>query len=150
MRPIKSIVVHCSATPNGQEFTREDIDSWHKQRGWKKIGYHFVIELDGSIRIGRPVEEIGAHVQGYNSKTIGICMIGTDKFTQAQWQSLATLHDDLGSRFPDAQWFGHRDFSPDQDGDGYIEPWEWVKTCPGFDVRAWEAAGLVPNEENIL
>lgn len=150
MRPIKAIVVHCSATPNGQEFTREDIDSWHKKRGWKKIGYHFVIDLDGTIEIGRPVEEIGAHVQGSNAKSIGIVMIGTNKFTQAQWEALAMLHDDLGASFPDAQWFGHRDFSPDQNGDGYIEPWEWHKTCPGFDIREWERNGLVPQDINVL
>lgn len=150
MRPIKAIVVHCSATPNGQEFFRDDIDAWHKARGWKKIGYHFVIDLDGTIEIGRPVEEIGAHVQGSNAKTIGICMIGTNAFTQAQWESLATLHDDLSGRFPDAQWFGHRDFSPDQDGDGMIEPWEWMKTCPGYDVREWERNGLVPQDINVL
>ncbi len=150
MREIKAIVVHCSATPNGQAFFASDIDQWHKQRGWKKIGYHFVIDLDGTIEIGRPVEEIGAHVEGANAKTIGICMIGTDRFTQEQWQSLATLHDDLSTRFPMAQWYGHRDFSPDKNGDGIIEPWEWLKTCPGFDVRDWEARGMAPLDENIL
>lgn len=150
MRPIRAIVIHCSASPNGRPVTLEDIDSWHKQRGWKGVGYHYVIEADGTIREGRPINEIGAHVAGSNAKTIGICMVGTDKFSRGQWESLSLIHDQLGAQFPEAQWLGHRDFSPDKDGDGYIEEWEWVKTCPGFDVREWENNNMIPRSENML
>ena len=76
MRPIKSIVVHCSATPNGQEFTREDIDSWHKQRGWKKIGYHFVIGKRGEVWKTNDLTAVSYHAKGANADSIGICLVG--------------------------------------------------------------------------
>lgn len=149
MRAIRHIVIHCAATPNGKPFTIEDIDRWHRERGWRCVGYHFVIELDGTVRRGRDVAEIGAHVLGSNADSIGICMIGMDRFTPAQWAALAQLHADLSVTFPFALWQGHRDFSPDQDGDGVIESWEWERTCPGFDVRAWLADELKPEAAHV-
>src|SRR5688572_3246568 len=135
MRLILGIVIHCSASANGDgRVGRHTIDGWHRARGWRKIGYHYVIEVDGTVEIGRELEEIGAHVEGFNSRTIGICMVGTDKFTPHQWSSLATLVKDLNQRFPAATVMGHRDYSPDKDGDGVVEKWEWLKICPGFDV----------------
>ena len=76
MRQIKYIVLHCSATKEGVPFGIEDIDRWHRQRGFRKVGYHYVIEIDGEIRKGRDIAEIGAHVQGSNANSIGICYIG--------------------------------------------------------------------------
>ena len=76
MRDIREIIVHCSATPEGKHFTVADIDAWHKKRGFKCIGYHFVIYLDGSVNVGRNIEEIGAHCLGHNANSIGICYIG--------------------------------------------------------------------------
>ena len=138
MREIRDIVVHCSATKNGDgRITIKDIDRMHRERGWKRVGYHYVIHVDGTIHIGRSVEEIGAHVQGSNATSIGICMIGTSQFTKAQWSSLGALVRALHMRFPAANIVGHRDFSPDLNGDGIIQPREWLKTCPGFDVRTW-------------
>lgn len=145
MRDITHIVIHCAATKNGDAAIKlADLDKMHRDKGWRKIGYHFVVEIDGSVREGRQLEEIGAHVEGNNAKSIGICMVGTDKFTDAQWQSLRTLVADLQQRFSKAETCGHRDFSPDRNGDGLIDAWEWFKLCPGFDVKAWLLAGMDP------
>lgn len=150
-RSINGIIIHCAATPNGKAFAVEDIDRWHDERGFARrgywrmkfnqnlraVGYHYVILTDGSIATGRHEDEVGAHAGGFNSKTIGICMIGTDKFSDAQWASLAALVADLRERYPAAKVLGHRDLSPDLNGNGAIEPDEWTKTCPGFDVKTW-------------
>ena len=76
MRKIDEIIIHCAATPEGKAFTVADIDAWHKKRGFKCIGYHFVIYLDGSVHEGRALEEAGAHCLGHNANSIGICYIG--------------------------------------------------------------------------
>ena len=161
MREIKAIVIHCSASPNGRWTTAPDIDRWHDERGfermeswrekfnpdYKAIGYHFVICTNGAIATGRHQDEIGAHAVGYNKHTLGVCLIGTDKFTAEQWQALDELVARLRTRYPAAKIIGHRDLSPDLDGDGTVEPHEWLKTCPGFDVAAWLARdGDVPEE----
>lgn len=125
MRKIKWIVVHCSATPNGKEFHASDIDRWHKERGWAGCGYHYIIPLDGILEPGRPEDQPGAHVEGYNKDSIGICMIGTDEFMAAQYDTLAGMLIEMRERFPNASILGHRDFP------------EVHKICPGFDVRGW-------------
>lgn len=143
MRKINKLVIHCSATKEGQSFTVKDIDSWHKQRGFRKIGYHYVIYLDGSRHIGRSEDEIGAHVEGHNSDSIGVCYIGglgsdgkaKDTRTAAQKLSLKQLIADLKIKYPLASVMGHRDLSPDKNGNGIIEPFEWLKECPSFDVK---------------
>lgn len=76
MRKITEIILHCSATPEGKNFKAADIDRWHKAKGWKCIGYNYVIDLDGKIEDGRPLEMTGAHTIGHNSNSIGICYIG--------------------------------------------------------------------------
>jgi len=144
MREIRAIVIHCSATKDGKLVTIDDIDRWHRERGWRKVGYHRVIHLDGSVHVGRKLKEVGAHVAGANAHTVGICMIGTRSFSLAQWGSLAALVGELQSLYPEARVLGHRDYSPDLDGDGVIEPWEFMKECPGFDVAAWLAGGMQP------
>lgn len=149
MREIKSIIIHCAATPNGRWNTAPDIDSWHDDRGferlpewrekfnpeYKAIGYHFVIYTNGAIATGRHLDEIGAHAGGHNKYTIGVCLIGTDRYTIEQWQSLDDLIAKLRDRYPSAKIIGHRDL-PDVH-----------KTCPGFDVARWLAyEGNVPEE----
>lgn len=140
MRAIKELVVHCSATPAGKPFRAADIDKWHRERGWESIGYHFVIPLDGSIEPGRPLEEIGAHVSGHNTASIGICLIGgvdangkpAETYNSRQYAALRLVLDGLRARWPDARILGHRDFP------------KVAKACPSFDVRAWCAVnGLV-------
>ena len=77
MREIDLIVVHCSATPEGKHFSTETIRNWHVNgNGWSDIGYHWVVELDGKVRAGRPEQRVGAHVKGYNRSSIGICYVG--------------------------------------------------------------------------
>jgi N-acetylmuramoyl-L-alanine amidase len=130
MRKIDEILVHCAATPEGKDFTVEDIDKWHKARGFKKIGYHFVIYNDGSIHKGRDIEEVGAHCTGHNSRSIGICYIGgvtkdgktpKDTRTDSQKESLLELLKELRVKYPKAKIYGHRDFA--------------AKACPSFDAK---------------
>lgn len=150
MRKIKYIGVHCSATREGQHFTVEDINEWHRKRGFSavyngkeyNIGYHIVIYLDGSVHYGRPLELAGAHITGYNAESIGICYIGgldkdgnpKDTRTPEQKAALETELKKLMALFPSAVIWGHRDFSPDKNGNGLVEPFEWLKACPCFDV----------------
>ena len=76
MREITEIIIHCSATKEGMDFRAKDIDAWHKAKGWAGIGYHFVIDLDGTIEQGRPINQVGAHCYGHNKNSIGVCYIG--------------------------------------------------------------------------
>lgn len=76
MRKITDIILHCSATPEGRDIHADTIRKWHKQQGWRDIGYHYVITLDGKIEDGRPIAQAGAHCQGHNANSIGICYIG--------------------------------------------------------------------------
>ena len=170
MRPINLIVLHCSASPNGRRTTVEDIDAWHAARGfcrdreWRArqnpglaaIGYHYVIYTTGTVATGRHVEEVGAHAQGFNRRSLGICMVGTDRFSAAQWDSLAQLVTAEVARVTGRpnpcdrrgglrregvvaaavvaylRVVGHRDL-PDVH-----------KACPGFSVAEWLAGGLNP------
>ena len=128
MRDIKEIIVHCSATPEGRNYTVEEIDRWHKNRGWSGIGYHYVIYLDGSIHKGRDIEKVGAHCTNHNKNSIGVCYIGgcdkdmnpKDTRTQEQKDALVEILTRLKKRYPDAKIYGHRDFAN--------------KACPSFDA----------------
>ncbi len=131
----KYIAVHCAATPAGMDIGVKEIDRWHRQKGFLKVGYHFVIRRTGQIELGRDEDEIGAHVQGYNAVSIGVCLVGgvdaddvskaENNFTEEQFSTLRTLLERLQIQYPDAEVLGHRDF-PDV-----------AKACPSFDVRAW-------------
>lgn len=129
MRDIKEIIVHCSATPEGKDFTVQDIKKWHLMRGFKDIGYHYVIYRDGSIHKGREESVIGAHCTGHNAISIGICYIGgvakdgrtpKDTRTQQQKDALLNLLKELKNRYPKAKICNHRDFAN--------------KACPSFDA----------------
>ena len=137
MRHIEQIILHCAATPNGKAFSAKDIDKWHKEQGWTKIGYHFVIKIDGSVDEGRRVSEVGAHAVGFNLDSIGICLIGTDKFTQAQWDALKVLVTWLKAQYPEAEIVGHRDLP------------NVKKECPGFSVKEWQVE-MEPSKDHIL
>lgn len=155
---IKYLIIHCAATPNGKPFTAADIDSWHQQRGFKRtmalfpehrpdlkfIGYHLVTRVNGAAEAGRHLLETGAHCQGYNTDGIGICLIGTDKFSLKQWQTLKIQVEIYQKKFPGLVVLGHRETSPDSNHNGRVDPQEWLKTCPGFDVKQWLAGGMVP------
>ena len=130
MRNINKIIVHCSATPEGKAFSVDDIRRWHLKRGFADIGYHFVIYLDGSVHVGRPLAKAGAHCKGHNAHSIGVCYIGgvasdgktpKDTRTDAQKASLVKLITELRQQFPNASVHGHREFAN--------------KACPCFDAR---------------
>ncbi len=149
-RAITSIAIHCSATPAGRDLRAATIRAWHLAKGWSDIGYHFVIDLDGTIEVGRPLRLAGAHVADHNARSIGICYVGglaadgktpADTRTAAQRASMVELLLALRQRFRLAEIKGHRDYSPDRNGDGVITPNEWMKACPSFDARA-EYQGL--------
>jgi len=149
MKVIDTIVIHCSETEAGKDFHAKDIDAWHKQKGYKMIGYHFVINLNGVIEVGRPLTMEGAHCKekdkdgvSYNKHSIGICYIGglkngekTDTRTMAQKQAMHDLVYNLIDQYPIISVIGHRDASPDRNKDGKITPDEWIKMCPCFDVK---------------
>jgi len=130
MRNIEKIIIHCSATPEGRDVKIETIKSWHvKGRGWSDIGYHYVIELNGMIKFGRPLEKSGAHTKGHNATSIGICYVGgidkdkkpKDTRTEQQKEALIQLIDILLNDYPDATIHGHNEFS--------------AKACPSFNVQ---------------
>lgn len=146
MRKVNLIVIHCSATREGQKHTAADIDRWHKAQGWNGIGYHHVVLLDGTVQKGRDESAAGSHVKGFNANSIGVVYIGglaangvtpKDTRTEAQKKSLAALIKSLKVKYPGAKVVGHRDLSPDKDKDGVVEPHEWLKACPSFDVSSW-------------
>jgi N-acetyl-anhydromuramyl-L-alanine amidase AmpD len=145
------LVVHVSATRPSQDYGAVEIDRMHRAKGWAGIGYHFVIRRNGKVETGRAVNQVGAHVEGWNSISLGICMIGgiseagqpEDNATQAQKLALQQLLRMLAERYPHARILGHRDLSPDKDHDGVIEPHEHIKACPCFDAIPWaHDAGL--------
>lgn len=151
MKTIDAIIIHCSATRAGQDVRAADIDKWHKERGFACIGYNFVIDLDGTVEVGRPLNRDGAHCntdglsgKSYNKHSIGICYVGgldengnpADTRTPEQKQALADLVYRLINEYPIIEVLGHRDASRDINGDGKITPNEWIKQCPCFDVRA--------------
>lgn len=150
MRKIKAIVIHCSAGPDGVPKSLAQLIKEHQAKGWRTIGYHYIIQPDGKREIGRPLEEAGAHVQGHNADTVGICMLGKERFTRAQWDELAKLIRELRSTYRDVPVRGHRDYSPDLNKDGKIQSREWIKTCPGFDVETFMLRGLEPLQEDVL
>jgi N-acetylmuramoyl-L-alanine amidase len=129
-RFINEIIAHCTATPEGKDYTVDDIRAWHKLRGFSDIGYHYVIYRDGRVMVGRPIGQIGAHVEGHNTGTIGISYVGgvsadgkmaKDTRTPAQRASLLWLTAQLCSKFPIAKVTGHNQYAN--------------KACPSFDVR---------------
>ena len=150
-RRIDYIAIHCTATPEGQDLTVEQIRKQHKKQGWSDIGYHYIIYRDGTVNVGRDVNIAGAHVNGYNANSIGISYVGglepqrpgvaynklkaKDTRTEAQKASLLALLMDLRKLYPKATIQGHRDFSPDLNHNGTIEPSEWIKDCPSFDAK---------------
>lgn len=141
MRQLNEIIIHCAAVRpdwmEGKPLSAKvaEIRRWHtKDRGWSDIGYHYIIDRDGAVAVGRPMSKDGAHVQGRNKGTVGICLIGghgsdpTDKFadhyTAEQEEALRKLLDELQSKYPTiTKVSGHNDYA--------------AKACPGFKVSEW-------------
>ena len=147
----KFIVIHCSQTRPSQNIGAKDIDRWHREFGWTKIGYHKVVKRDGTIEDGRGLDEIGSHVREYNGNSIGVCIVGgakeenykepEDNFTGETWESLKKLLSELVLKYPEAKIVGHYDLDKH-------------KTCPNFDVQKYLLTEDIPNykfqEEGIL
>lgn len=129
MRWINKIIVHCSDSPFGRDDSAADIDRWHKAKGWKSIGYHYVVRLDGKIEKGRTESAVGAHCIGQNLHSIGVCYIGgrdkngnfADTRTTAQKESLEALIQGLVYKYK-CPVYGHRDFAK--------------RACPCFDAKS--------------
>lgn len=141
MRTIKYIAVHCTA--GSQKQTINDLKNEFKRKGWKYPGYHYVISPDGTITQLLDDELVSNGVKGYNSYLINVAYIGgidskgkgVDNRTDEQKASLLSLLKHLHKKYPSAVIQGHRDFSPDTNGNGKIESYEWVKLCPCFDAK---------------
>ena len=130
MRAINKIIVHCTATPEGRDVSADTIRRWHVQdNGWSDIGYHWVIELDGSLQEGRKEHLNGAHAKGHNTDSVGVVYVGgcdedmkpKDTRTDAQKEELLCILQDLKGRYPKAEIIGHRDVAN--------------KACPSFDAK---------------
>ena len=143
MRPLTGIIVHCTATrPEwmaGKSIAAKiaEVRRWHmRDRGWSDIGYHFLIDRDGKVGLGRPIEKTGAHTQGHNTGTIGISLFGGwdsassdefhENFTPEQQASLLKLIADLRQKYGNLTLAGHNNFAS--------------KACPGFNVGKWFSA----------
>lgn len=148
----KRITVHCSANRKGRYLTASELRKFHTDpepvgKGWSDIGYHFVIRTDGVTETGRPLTRQGAGVGGHNEDNVHICLVGgldvngkpAFTYSDSQMNALYGLIMDLVSEYniPLIEVCGHRDYSPDLNGDGDITQDEWIKVCPCFDVRSW-------------
>ena len=124
-KKIKYLVVHCSDTSDNEDIGAKEIHQLHISFGWDGIGYHKVIRKNGLTENGRPEFWIGAHVYGFNTESLGVCLIGRDFFTKEQFISLKKTLLDWKIKFPKAKILGHCDFENTN------------KTCPNFDVKKW-------------
>lgn len=129
MRKIDKIIIHCTATPEGRDVSVDQVTAWHKARGFRTIGYHYLIDIRGKIEAGRDEAEVGAHCTGRNARSIGICYVGgldrdtlkpKDTRTEAQKLALRKLVETLQLRYPGATVHGHNEFA--------------AKACPCFRV----------------
>lgn len=140
------LVVHVTATPLSYKMTSAKLRAMHKSRGFSDIGYNEWIDRKGVLHKGRGVDAIGAHVAGYNSIAYGCALEGGHKKADATPKMMGVLEKrlrELTVKYPNAKICGHRDLSPDGDGDGVIEPHEHTKQCPWFDAIPWaESRGL--------
>jgi N-acetyl-anhydromuramyl-L-alanine amidase AmpD len=152
---IQEVILHCASTPNGLDhYTIKDIDDWHRVRGFLRdrdelalcssdhfhVGYHYVIEVDGRVEPGRHLLEVGAHCRGRNRRSIGICMVGEDRFTRAQWTSLRGLIAYLEGLLGPLKKHGHREFDEERRRNN---------GCPCFDVSEWVCNSYIPLDVNV-
>ncbi|SFR79811.1 N-acetylmuramoyl-L-alanine amidase [Sphingomonas jatrophae] len=141
---LRYLTLHCAATPEGRDDKAGAVTAWDKAK-FGQPSYHWVIELDGTAVRTLRDDQRGAHTGGANTGNIGICYVGgvdkagrpKDTRTPAQLATMERLVREYRARFPRLIVRGHRDWSPDRDRDGKIEPHEWLKACPCFDVAAW-------------
>lgn len=150
---VTHLIIHCTATPEGLDLTADQISAMDMQR--KDLGYrtayHYVGLLGGAVENTIPEDLLGAHVGGQNHGKVGYSLVGgidrvtkkpKDTRTTAQKRALRNFIIEFRKRHPGVIIKGHRDMSPDLNRNGIIEPNEWTKMCPCFDVQAWIAAGM--------
>lgn len=141
MRDIKYLVVHCTASPQTQK-PKDILSYWKNVMHWKDPGYHVLVEADGSSHELQPIESPSNGVKGYNRNSLHISYIGgvdkngkaIDNRTDAQKATILNYLSKWKKTFPKAKIQGHRDFSPDKNGNGRVDPWERIKECPSFDA----------------
>lgn len=141
MRKIEYIAVHCTAGSQNQ--TVGDLLSEFRRKGWKNPGYHYIISPDGKITQLLDDSKVSNGVKGFNGITVNVAYIGgidangkaTDNRTDAQKKALRQLLGMLKKKYPEAVIQGHRDFSPDVNGNGVVDTWERIKECPCFDAK---------------
>jgi len=129
VRELKRIILHCTATREGEQLDVSQIDKWHRDRGWSEIGYHYVLYADGTIATGRDIRKKGAHVKGHNHDSVGVAYVGgldnnlVPQDTMTMQQEMAFLHlvNSLRVVFGDLSVHGHNEFSS--------------KACPSFNVQ---------------
>ena len=143
MRDIELGVIHCSATKENESFTVEDLKELHVEKnGWSDIGYHYYYTRDGKEHICRPIERSGAHAKGHNKNSVALAYEGgldssgkpADTRTPEQILSMGVRINKLRAKFGQFPFLGHRDLSPDKNGDGTIEANERMKECPCYDA----------------
>lgn len=140
MRRIKRIFVHCTAGNQRQRVA--DLLAEFKRKGWKNPGYHYVVQADGTVTQLLGEDKVSNGVKGYNSTSVNVAYMGgvdeslkpVDNRTPEQKASLVKLLKELRGRYPKAEILGHRDISPDKNGNGMVDPWERIKACPCFDA----------------
>lgn len=144
MRKIDLIIIHCSATRADRDFSTHDVDIAHRYRGLSSWEYHYYIRKSGLVELMRPEDVPGAHARGYNADSIGVCYEGgldangrpADTRTPRQTEAMHRLVSTLLQSYPEAKVVGHRDLSPDRNYNDIVDPWERIKECPCFEVKA--------------
>ena len=130
------LIIHCAATKPSMDIGLTEIRKWHLDRGWRDVGYHYIIRRNGEVELGRRIDDMGAHASGYNHKSIGACLIGgmaddnsaEDNFTDRQWTALLDLVKQIQVEYNDINIIGHNEVSK--------------KECPSFDVQKWKEDNL--------
>lgn len=141
MRKIERIFIHCTASR--LTATVADIKAEFRRKGWKSPGYHYLIDASGEIYQLLDESKVSNGVYGYNSTSINVAYIGgidsrgksVDNRTDAQKKALREIVAKLKAKYPGAEVLGHRDISPDKNGNGIVDPWERIKDCPCFDAK---------------
>lgn len=138
-RDIKYLIIHCAFTKKSMDINAEDIDRWHKAKGWREIGYNYFIKFDGTIQKGRSLRFTGAHTLGHNHDSIAICLEGgmseqgksVDTLTVDQWKSITRIYLEAVKHYPNIILAGHNQFNK--------------KPCPGWDVREYAFKHKLPS-----
>lgn len=141
-RNIKYLVVHCTASPQKQRVS-DILAYWKNVLGWRSPGYHVLVEPDGTAHELASIDEVTNGVKGFNSNSLHISYIGgvdpdgrpIDNRTPEQKATIIRYLKAWKAKFPKAKIQGHRDFSPDKNGNGRVDKWERIKECPSFDAK---------------